>query len=168
MIVYVTLPGYDPRTSETDHLVKWVQADSVEQVAEFLKRHSLSGELVRSGHPDQHPAEEAFAYGVDVVLSGDSEQWCKDSSPRLWLEEARDMREKQRAEWAKKIAASDGAPHRPEDYADYARRFVEDIPSPEDRDSQFEEVMRLLGDTASHTKSCHSFWDFFRLVTGIS
>lgn len=167
MIVYFTLPGYDPRTSETDHLVKWVQADSVEQVVEFLKRHSLSGELDRSGHPNQYPAEKAFAYGVDVILLYDSELWRRGGSPRLWLDEAREVREKQQAEWIKKIAAADGRPHHPEAYADHARRFVDEFPSEEKREELFAEVTHLLDDTASHTNGCHSFWDFWRQVTGI-
>lgn len=84
MIVDVTLPGYDPETHLTDHLVKWVQADSIEQVKAFLARHGIKVQSVhRTGHPDQ-PAKEAGDYGVDVLLEDDEEKWMEGQGPEAW------------------------------------------------------------------------------------
>jgi hypothetical protein len=54
----VTLPGYNGATDETDHLVKWVRADSLSAVLVWAPQGSIVEEL-----DFNVPAEEA-----DVIL----------------------------------------------------------------------------------------------------
>lgn len=98
-IFYVGLIGYDPESDETDNLLKWVQASSIEQVQEFIKKHNIQvrmtgetghkvADIYLSGHPAQDNQMDAFDYGVDVILTDYGEKWAIGQTARSWNREA--------------------------------------------------------------------------------
>jgi hypothetical protein len=42
----VTLEGFDPNTDETDHLVKWINAPSIETVRDFCSQMNWKYESI--------------------------------------------------------------------------------------------------------------------------
>lgn len=85
----VTLKGFDGGTDETDHLVKWVQAENEEVVCNWLLNWSLDSivrEILQLGdHADVYDFDD----GVDVKLKvldgiifsdGDYSKWVEESA----------------------------------------------------------------------------------------
>lgn len=83
----VTLRGYDGSTSDTDHLVKWVKAESLEVLLDWLERVGLEDKL--DGPPREMPeyADLEFEDGIDVIVYSGREDWNGESQLERWKRE---------------------------------------------------------------------------------
>lgn len=84
----VTLKGFDGGTGETDHLVKWVQAESEAVVCNWLIDRELGGVVKEIRKLGEHADGYDFDDGIDVKLKvldgvtlreGDYSKWVEES-----------------------------------------------------------------------------------------
>lgn len=90
----ITLVGYDPSTSETDDLVKWIKAPNLGVVKRFLTARKLD-DIVRDIDPDPIQGGKLGLEeidGVDVHL--DQSGWPNWSPQDKWRRQVAEVKAK--------------------------------------------------------------------------
>ena len=69
----IDLCGYDSSTSDTDDLVKWVSAPSVDAIANFVEQHEL-GHMIQTGPYRMEEYDgNGLNDGMDLIVNEDGE-----------------------------------------------------------------------------------------------
>lgn len=89
----ITLKGFNPETSDTDHLVKWVLAPSIQCVQSWLASTGLDDFLQETPNElGDHAASYDWEDGVDVKLDTEGNvKWnpMYPANVKMWKEQAR-------------------------------------------------------------------------------
>lgn len=123
----ITLLGFHADTDETDHLIKWIEADNVEQVKQFLTTIGIMPYVESIDIMSNQ--ENLREGGIDVVLEENKvAQWIGGNDIDLWLKEAEESAEYHLIDVTVRVRVR--ATHREPEYCEgdeFASEFMSDV-----------------------------------------
>ena len=82
----LTLVGYHADDDHTDHLIKWISGDSIQDVSVWITHHGLWAYVKELRDMGQDANHYRFDDGVDVLLAADKgdHEHAVEITPSIW------------------------------------------------------------------------------------